>query len=161
MHEINEEVTYKEPSIYNTNYLTNVININNREITQNKIDALRRVLAYIDSVRGFFNRNSDDAKTRARREEKANRLRLELIEIYTKMGLSVQEYELMNKLKSLGKVRISRKEESYRKFIKSFEKELLEAGVSKDDLNKIYTPALKRYLKLKQNDPFNIGYSLY
>lgn len=148
--------------IYNDEYFEILLGHSNLEVTDERINVLKQVIADIETSRSFGRKNpASTANSQLKQEEKADRLRLELIEVYSQMGLGTSEWELMQKLKDIGKIKVIRNEALYTKIIKSFENDLLDMGLKKDDINKNYTPALKRFLKKEQNDPFNIGYSLY
>lgn len=105
---------------------------------------------------GFSRKCESDANKLQKLEVKAKRLQNELVEVMKSLGAGVTHHELFNLLKTTS-LKSSRVSEVERNWFEDYKKQLIEAGFTLTEINKYYLPAIKRYFKSKNNNPFNIS----
>ncbi len=135
-------------------YLNTVGEMNN--LTPEQIQALHDIFN-TPMYYGFSRECESDANKLQKLEDKAKRLQNELMETMESLGLPVNHHELFNLLKTTS-LKSSRVSEVERSWFEDYKNQLIEADFAPTEINKYYLPAIKRYFKSQNNNPFNISF---
>ncbi len=120
----------------------------NKLLNDDEYQALDAIFDELEIASHFGIERETDARKIGTLDAKANRLRKELLEVMDQLGQSVDRYKLIAELKE--PIHTNRLQTIYTNNAEQYIQDLLDAGFSKDDINRIYLPAIKRFIKNPQ-----------
>ncbi len=121
--------------------------------THAKVAALSEIFEELHTISTFALEGEGDSKKLERLDTRANRLRRELSEVLIQSGHGVDRADLLAELAE--PIRTTRTQSVYTNQAARYTPQLLDAGFTKDEINRIYNPAIKRYIKSPHYNPFD------